>query len=129
VSDESGKESKETEFVRSRDHDETHEVVKVVDGEVVRRYCLTCHQFEVGAATTIRSVTDVRNVEVDDVWATSAGARLFNAVGMMDLVNRQGTPLLFSARLRLTKRMIELILDEGVLPQDMTRRLKGQERI
>lgn len=59
-------------------------------------------------------------VTIDDVWRTEAGARLFNAVTAMQLNDQQGYRVYFSRRVEITKRFIGMLLEGGLVPEDMT---------
>lgn len=60
---------------------------------------------------------------IDEVEATDAGAHLFNGITRMNLVDRDGHPLLFSARRRLARQVIGLFLEAGITPEDLTSRM------
>lgn len=70
---------------------------------------------------------NVKDVTVEEVWVSDAGARLFNGISRMDLLDSNGYPILFSRRRAITDEVIAMLLDRGYVPRDLTPRVQRKE--
>lgn len=55
---------------------------------------------------------------VDEFWSTRAGGELFNAITYMMLVDSTGRLLYFSKRMDITKHILGMLLEMGLVPGD-----------
>lgn len=65
----------------------------------------------------------VREVTVEDVWRSDAGAHLFNGLTRMDLLDTNGRPILFSRRRALHDDVARYLLDRGYMPRNLAPRI------
>lgn len=68
-----------------------------------------------------------REVSVEDVWRSDAGAHLFNGLTRMRLLDTNERRVSFSQRRALTDQIIELLLDKGYVPSDLTPRIEKKK--